>query len=81
MADGQAVAPPVRGRLKGDKLRAAGGGLAERAARRLQGLQHEVAHLKEHAQREVAGLQVPGASRLRMRFLHKLPASHSSHSN
>ena len=54
------AAPPVRGRLKGDELRAAGGGLAERAARRLQGLQHEVAHLKEHAPLPAHQPHVPG---------------------
>ena len=48
----------VRGRLKGDKLRAAGG--LERAARRLQGLQHEVAHLKEHAPLPAHQPHVPG---------------------
>ena len=50
----------VRGRLKGNKLRAAGGGLADRAARRLQGLQHEVAHPKEHAPLPAHQPHVPG---------------------
>ena len=50
--------PPVRGRLAGHELRAAGG--LERAARRLQGLQHEVAHLKEHAPLPGHQPHVPG---------------------
>ena len=67
--------PPVRGRLTGHELRAAGGGL-ERAARRLQGLQHEVAHLEEHAplpghQPHVPGLhkrtRLPAGSQKRQR--------------
>ena len=52
------AAPPVRGRLTGHELRAAGG--LERAARRLQGLQHEVAHLKEHAPLPGHQPHVPG---------------------
>ena len=62
------AAPPVRGRLTGHELRAAGSGL-ERAARRLQGLQHEVAHLEEHGhQPHVPGLHkraAPAARELR----------------
>ena len=52
------AAPPVRGRLAGHELRAAGG--LERAARRLQGLQHEVAHLEEHAPLPGHQPHVPG---------------------
>ena len=52
------AAPPVRGRLTGHELRAAGG--LERAARRLQGLQHEVAHLEEHAPLPGHQPHVPG---------------------
>ena len=52
------AAPPVRGRLAGHELRAAGS--LERAARRLQGLQHEVAHLEEHAPLPAHQPHVPG---------------------
>ena len=52
------AAPPVRRRLAGHELRAAGG--LERAARRLQGLQHEVAHLEEHAPLPGHQPHVPG---------------------
>ena len=55
---GPHAAPPVRGRLTGHELRAAGG--LERAARRLQGLQHEVAHLEEHAPLPGHQPHVPG---------------------
>ena len=61
-----------RGRLKGDKLRAAGGGLAERAARRLQGLQHEVAHLKEHAPLPAHQPHVPGLHKRAALAAHEL---------
>ena len=75
-------------------LRAAGG--LERAARRLQGLQHEVAHLEEHAplpghQPHVPGLhkraapaarelRVPAAPTLLAPSSWKLPGSHSTSS-
>ena len=58
-------AAPVRGRLKGHELRAAGGGLAERAARRLQGRAPHACPSTTRANSAGHGARLPARSQKR----------------